>query len=70
MNIFLVAVVNHEPPRKRTWGWYEKLGEAERAVLENRTDIRDPLRRMRRNILYQRGQSQLCGRRKDAHLLP
>lgn len=39
MHIFLVAVVSHEPPRKRTWGWYEKFGEAERAVLENHTDI-------------------------------
>ena len=28
MNIFLVAVVNGEPARKRTWGWYEKFKAA------------------------------------------
>jgi hypothetical protein len=39
MNIFLVAVIHEKEKRKRTWGWYEKFADAERAVLENHTDI-------------------------------
>lgn len=31
------------PVRCRTWGWYEEVGEAQRAVLENRTDIFESL---------------------------
>ena len=39
MNIFLVAVVNEEPPRKLTWGWYEDFNDAQNVVLTNHTDI-------------------------------
>jgi hypothetical protein len=37
--IFLVAVIHEESKRGRTWGWYQKFEDAERAVLENHTDI-------------------------------
>lgn len=41
--IFFVAVYESERPYRaggnRTWGWYETFEEAERAVLENHTDI-------------------------------
>jgi hypothetical protein len=39
MNIFIIAVINEEPERKRTWGWYERFEDAEKAVIENHTDI-------------------------------
>ena len=39
MNIHLVVVIHDEPARRRTWGWYSNFEEAERAVLENYTDI-------------------------------
>ena len=39
MHIFLVAVIHEAEKRKRTWGWYEKFEDAERAVIENHTDI-------------------------------
>ncbi len=39
MNIYLVAVIHQGNKRKRTWGWYEKFEDAERAVIENHTDI-------------------------------
>ena len=39
MNVFLVAVVNADPKRSRTWGWYENFEDAEKSVLNNCTDM-------------------------------
>lgn len=45
--IFVVTVfgdvVDRHPRRQRTWGWYEKLKDAQRAVLENHTDMYETL---------------------------
>jgi hypothetical protein len=37
--IFFVTVLHDKQKRKRTWGWYLKFKDAEKAVLENHTDI-------------------------------
>jgi len=39
MNIFFVTVLHKLGNRRRCWGWYEKFEGAEKAVLENHTDI-------------------------------
>lgn len=41
-SVFFVAVCSHpknERSRHRLWGWYTKFEDAEKAVLENHTDI-------------------------------
>lgn len=42
-HVFLVAVMKRDPhtgnTRQRTWGWYTNFPDAERAVVENHTDI-------------------------------
>jgi hypothetical protein len=39
VHIFFVTALHRKEGRHRCWGWYQKVEDAERAVLENHTDI-------------------------------